>query len=147
VICMGDGVKNRLVATQIKAIGWWELWDSMRFNELRDMRRLMLMRKEENLLKSHAHFLNTTYYCKELRNLQSQSHKIKQINNIKIKNLIGVPSYGTTPNPKFIMGLGVTITTLLGSTRPKHLRVYYFQMLSAVGSHKAPMPLTGYKRN
>lgn len=53
----------------------------MRFDELSDMRRLMPTRKDGNLLKTHAHFLNIThYYNREIQNLQSQSHKTKQIN-------------------------------------------------------------------
>jgi hypothetical protein len=92
---------------------------NMRFDELGDIKRLMPMRKEGSLLKAHAHFLNITYYYREIQNLRSQSHKTKQINKKKIENLIRVHSYSIIPNPKFIMGLSVTITTLLGSTRPK----------------------------
>jgi hypothetical protein len=52
VVCMGDKVENRLVTTQDKTNGQWELWNSMRFNELRDMRCLVPMRRQRGLLRA-----------------------------------------------------------------------------------------------
>jgi hypothetical protein len=43
----------------------------MRYAKLGDMKHLMPMKKEGDLLKAHAHFLNINYYYKEIQNLQS----------------------------------------------------------------------------
>jgi hypothetical protein len=58
------------------------------------------------------------------------NHTTKWIKKKKMQNLIGIFNYGIIPNPKFVMGLGVTITTQLGPTRPRQPNVYYFQLLS-----------------
>jgi hypothetical protein len=37
VVCMGDEVEDRLVVAHDEANGQWELWGSMRCDELKDM--------------------------------------------------------------------------------------------------------------
>jgi hypothetical protein len=65
---------------------------------------------------------------------KSEIHKVKhtRLNKLKqkkIENLIEVPSFDIIPNLEFVMGLSVTIITLLGSTRPRHPSVYYSELL------------------
>jgi hypothetical protein len=44
VICVGDEVEYKSMVVHDEANGWWELWSSMKRDELKDMGRLMPMK-------------------------------------------------------------------------------------------------------
>jgi hypothetical protein len=46
VVCIGDGMDTKFVVAHDKTNEWWELWGSMKHDELGDMGRLVPMRKE-----------------------------------------------------------------------------------------------------
>ncbi len=63
VVYMEDGMEDRSMVAHGKVNGRWELRNSIKYDELRDMGCLVPKRKE-------AHFLHTTYYYKAILNLQ-----------------------------------------------------------------------------
>jgi len=65
---LGRGASGGFVVAHDKANGYWELWGSTKHDKLRDMGRLVPMRKEI-YLKHKFHLLKTIYYYKGILNL------------------------------------------------------------------------------
>jgi hypothetical protein len=46
VVCIGNGMKNGFVVTHEKVNGWYELWSSIRHDELGDIGHFVPIRKK-----------------------------------------------------------------------------------------------------
>jgi hypothetical protein len=46
MVYMGDKVEDKFVLAHDKANGWWELWGSMKHDELKEMGCLVPMKKK-----------------------------------------------------------------------------------------------------
>ncbi len=85
MVYMGDQVETRSVVAHDKTNGWWELWRSIKHDELKDMGHLVPMKKEANS-KHMPHLLK--YYlllCDNLKSTKCQPCKTKWIKRKKKK--------------------------------------------------------------
>ncbi len=91
MVCVGDGVETKSMVAHDKINQQWEGQGSMGHDELRDMRHLVPMKKED-YYKHKPHLLKITYCYRAILNLQNQPQKTKWIKRKNIRNCLKVLS-------------------------------------------------------